>query len=221
MSSILLSLSGGADSATMLARYIHEGRTAGAVFFDYGSKQNGVELPAAREIAAHYGISLREVDVRGVFKGIRSAMMLDDERAIPHSGYGEASMSQTVVPGRNTIFASILAGMAESSGINAIALGMHGGDHHLYPDCRPEYAASLAETIALSSEGKVAVETPFIGMSKADIIGLGLKLKVPYHLTRSCYAAESVACGLCGTCVERLEAFRVNGAEDPVPYANG
>lgn len=221
MPSILLSLSGGADSATMLARYVHEGYSARAVFFNYGSKQNGAELPAAQAVAAHYGVELGIVDVQGVFKGIRSAMMRDDERAIPHSGYDAATMSQTVVPGRNAIFATILAGMAESAKCSAIALGMHGGDHHLYPDCRPEFAESLARTIALSTEGKVAVETPFLTMSKADIIGLGLRLGVPYALTRSCYTADMTACGLCGTCVERREAFRVNGAEDPIPYANG
>lgn len=219
MSSILVSLSGGADSATMLAQYVHAGRKAGAVFFNYGSKQNDVEILAARAVAEHYALRLREVDVRGVFKESDSAMMLDDGRAIPHGGYDKAVMSQTAVPGRNAIFATILAGMAESAGFAAIALGMHGGDHHLYPDCRPEFAASLAETISLSTEGKVAVETPFITMGKAEIIGLGLRLGVPYGLTRSCYAAESVACGLCGTCAERLAAFRANGTEDPLPYA--
>lgn len=220
MNAILLSLSGGADSATMLAKYINDGRRVGAVFFDYGSKQNGMEIHAARSVAAHYGIRLGELDVRGVFKGSRSAMMLDDGRAIPHSGYSETTMSQTVVPGRNAIFASILASMAESADFAAIALGMHGGDHHLYPDCRPAFAASLAETIALSTEGKIRVETPFIRMSKAEIIGLGVRLDVPYALTRSCYAADALACGLCGTCVERREAFRANGVVDPVRYQN-
>ncbi|CAK7005887.1 MAG: 7-cyano-7-deazaguanine synthase [Desulfovibrio sp.] len=218
MPTVLLSLSGGADSATMLARYLHQGHTAETVFFNYGSKQNPWELRAAQAIAAHYGVRLREYDLRGAFTESSSVMMAADTRAIPQSGYDKTTMSQTVVPGRNAIFATVLAGIAESRGIGLVALGMHGGDHYLYPDCRPAFAASLATTITLSTEGAVNVEAPFIAMSKADIIALGLRLGVPYALTRSCYTAGEIACGVCGTCTERLAAFRANGTEDPAPY---
>lgn len=220
MAGVLLSLSGGADSATLLARYCRDEHAVEATFFDYGSKQNPIELRASQGIAARYGVRLHVFDVRGVFKGFASAMLADDARPIPPGGYGEGVMQQTVVPGRNTIFAAILAGLAESRGIATIALGIHGGDHHLYPDCRPDYAAALGKTIALSSGGAVSVEAPFITMNKAQIIALGLSLGVPYELTRSCYAAEDVACGRCGTCLERREAFRANGVEDPLPYAS-
>ena len=219
MPTVLLSLSGGADSATLLARYLSSGYEAQGVFMDYGSKQNPLELRAAKALAAHYGIPLHVHDLRGVFAGMPCAMMQGDARSIPQGAYDAASMSQTVVPGRNTIFAAILAGMAEAMRVEALALAMHGGDHALYPDCRPEYAAALARTIALSTEGGVRLETPFIAMSKTDIIALGLQLGVPYELTRSCYTAETPACGQCGTCVERRRAFCANNAQDPLPYA--
>lgn len=217
---VLLSLSGGADSTTVLAYYLSKGCKAEAVFFTYGSKQNAQEIICAKSIANHYNVALNEVDLCMVFQNITSAMMSSDIRDIPQSGYDKKTMSQTVVPGRNTLFASTIAAIAESKEFDIVALGVHSGDHYLYPDCRPEYIQSLKKTLELSSDGKITVEAPFLQKSKAEIIQLGLSLHVPYELTRSCYTDQKNACGKCGTCIERLDAFKSNGAIDPVPYTH-
>jgi 7-cyano-7-deazaguanine synthase len=126
-----------------------------------------------------------------------------------------------VVPARNLIFASILAGYAESIDAGIISLGVHGGDHHVYPDCRPAFISSLNSTVMWATDCKVRVDAPFLYNSKAEILRIGLDLKkvtVPYHLTRTCYKDQVMSCGKCGSCVERLEAFAEVGMIDPIKY---
>ncbi len=216
-----LSLSGGLDSAVLCALLLEQHRTGSVVpvFFRYGSKHNPREEEAARAVAAHYGLDLTLVDLSPVFSHVKSALLAGDERPIPHTNYDAASMASTVVPGRNLIFAAVLASLAESGGMRHIALATHAGDHHLYPDCRPAFNTALAATVRESSDGSLSVLTPFNAMAKADIVAQGLRLKVPFALTRSCYEADALACGRCGTCRERLEAFACNGVEDPAEYA--
>ena len=137
---------------------------------------------------------------------------------IPEGHYNDATMSQTVVPGRNLMFASILAGYAESIGFNRIALGVHKGDHEIYPDCRKEFVKALDSCIYLSTDKSVEVYTPLIDMDKIEIVQEGLDLEVPYHLTRTCYKDQERSCGVCGSCVERLEAFKLNNVKDPIEY---
>lgn len=142
---------------------------------------------------------------------------------IPEGHYNDESMQATVVPARNLIFASIIAGFAESVGAEIISLGVHGGDHHIYPDCRPEFISSLNTSVILATDKKVRVDAPFLYYTKAEIIeaGMGLKnIEVPYHLTRTCYKDQELACGKCGSCVERLEAFKKLGLADPIRYDN-
>jgi len=130
-------------------------------------------------------------------------------------------MQATVVPARNLIFSSVIAGYAESVGAGAISLGVHSGDHHIYPDCRPEFVSSLNTSVLLATDKKVRVEAPFLNYTKAEIIKTGLNLKsveVPYHLTRTCYKDQELACGKCGSCFERLEAFEELGLTDPIKY---
>ncbi len=217
----VLSLSGGLDSAVLCADLLakHGHGAVFPVFFDYGSKHNPWEKKSARAVAAHYGLLLAAIDLSAAFAGLHSALLAADPRDIPAASYTARSMSQTVVPGRNLIFGAVLAALAESRSIPAVALATHGGDHHLYPDCRPAFNAALAEAASQSSGGAVRIVTPFAALSKADIVGLGLRLGAPLHLTRSCYAARETSCGVCGTCRERLEAFARNGAKDPVPYS--
>jgi 7-cyano-7-deazaguanine synthase len=129
-------------------------------------------------------------------------------------------MKATVVPGRNLIMASVMSGYAESIDAEAIALGVHSGDHHIYPDCRPEFINQLRNVVAISTERLVDVIAPLLNEDKTSILKIGYSLKelVPYNLTRTCYKDQEHSCGKCGSCRERLEAFENLGIKDPIVY---
>ena len=224
MKKVVLGLSGGMDSATLLGYYLEQGAEVHCCSFYYGSKHGGFELQAAKDIVAFYqrhGYSVTHhlFDLSQVFKDFSSALLLSGGD-IPEGHYQEDSMKQTVVPGRNLIFASIMAGLAESIEAEVVALGVHAGDHHIYPDCRPEFIAALTMTIHRSTENKVKVEAPFLSDTKATILmrGYGCEIPVPYALTRTCYKNQLKACGKCGSCQERIEAFQIIGSKDPIEY---
>ena len=216
MSKIVLALSGGLDSTTLLSRCLDEGREVQAVHFQYGSTHNPWEKEAVGAILRRYEINCRVVDLSALFVGLKSSLM--GACPIPEGHYEAVSMRSTVVPGRNLIFAAVLASIAEATGAEAVGLGVHAGDHHIYPDCRPGFVFALSGAIRESTEGKVAVHAPFVHITKADIVREGLRLDTPYALTRTCYKAQGTPCGVCGSCRERLEAFELNGAKDPVAY---
>jgi len=157
--------------------------------------------------------------INKIFREFKSDL-LKSGGEIPEGHYAADSMKATVVPGRNLIFASIVAGYAESIGATAIALGVHSGDHHIYPDCRPEFTSALELTLQASTEGMLSLLTPFMDMDKTSILKLGnsLEIKVPYVLTRTCYKDQKISCGKCGSCVERLEAFAEIKVTDPIKY---
>ena len=219
MEKALVSLSGGMDSATVLAEAIDRKGSANveAVGFCYGSKHNSRENAAAQAIALHYNVPFQLIDIASVMRGFKSNL-LKDQGAIPEGHYEEASMSQTVVPGRNMIFASILTGLAWSKGIGEVWMGMHAGDHFIYEDCRPAFFYSMNAAVVTGSGDRVRLEAPFLYGNKTTIIRRGLNLGVPYYLTRTCYQDQDIACGRCGSCQERLEAFKNNGIADPIQY---
>jgi 7-cyano-7-deazaguanine synthase len=214
---IRVSLSGGMDSATLLGQARSVTRDVYCVGFTYGSKHNQYENQAARDLASYYSVPLEFIDLSRIFSGYTSALMKDGG-AIPEGHYTDATMSQTVVPGRNLIFASILASMAEHGKYTEVWMGMHSGDHAIYPDCRPSFAFHAREAIHESTEGKVKLMTPFMDITKSDILQLGYEVGVPYAMTRTCYLDDAVACGRCGSCQERLEAFSLIQREDPIQY---
>lgn len=218
MRSAILSLSGGLDSTTVLAWLLDAGIQPLCYWFDYGSKHNPFERDAVQNVARYYGVSVTALDLREGFRGLRSNLLLSGGD-IPEGHYTDASMSQTVVPGRNLIFLSYAAAVAESTGASHVALGVHQGDHAIYPDCRREFIKAADSVVYLSSGGKVQVLAPFLDGSKVDIVRWGLDHQVPYIFTRTCYKNQSHPCGKCGSCVERLEAFHLNGTHDPVAYA--
>lgn len=233
---VFLSFSGGLDSTTLLVQLINEDYRPVPVFFHYGSKHNSKEFAAAEAIIHKYqdvfesgfDLNLHEVDLTGIYSSMKDcSALLDTARAIPtgQGGYKEpGSLDATVVPGRNHMFAAVLAAMAEAEALKmqentCVALAIHAGDHALYPDCRPAFAASLGETIRQSTEGRVDLLTPFVDIFKADIVCKGLEMQVPYGLTWSCYNGGEKPCGVCGTCRERLAAFKEAGVRDPLEYA--
>ena len=222
MKKIVLGLSGGMDSATMLAIFLDRGYEVHACSFYYGSKHGKWEQQAAKEIIEHYkeiGIPIVHhlIDLSVAFKDFNSNLLLSGGE-IPEGHYNDQSMSQTVVPGRNMIFSSIMAGLAESIEAEAIALGVHQGDHHIYPDCRKEFIKAFDSAIYLSSDRKIQVLTPLVDDTKTTLLLKGLKLHVPYRLTRTCYKDQELACGRCGSCRERLESFQNCGIPDPIQY---
>lgn len=213
----IVSLSGGMDSATVLAVAVKHSEVIGCVGFNYNSKHNPWELEAGKKVAQHYSIPYSIVDLRNVMFGFKSAL-LDRNQQIPEGHYEAENMKQTVVPGRNIIFLSILAGEAWSRGAEQIYIGIHGGDHFIYPDCRPAFFEAMSDAISYGTDHQVTLSAPFLYGNKTSIIKQGLELGVPYHLTRTCYTSDEIACGKCGSCNERREAFLANGIEDPIEY---
>lgn len=213
---IVLALSGGMDSVTLLES-LKLNNEVHPFQFVYGSKHNPYEIEAVKQLAKHYGIPIPVIDLTEAFRSIQSNL-LKSGGEIPEGHYEAETMRQTVIPGRNSIFITILAGIAESIGADKVALGVHAGDHHIYPDCRYKFINAMDFAVQASSDGKVSLHAPFLNMTKADILKHGLNIGTPYHLTRTCYKDQSIACGKCGSCQERLEAFAINGVQDPIEY---
>jgi 7-cyano-7-deazaguanine synthase len=215
---MVLSLSGGLDSSVLLA-YMQEEmhNEVIPVSFHYGSKHGEFEQKAAGQITKYYGLLSYVFDAEDIFAPFKSNLLLSGGE-IPEGHYESESMKQTVVPGRNMIFASILAGFAQSIGASAIVLGVHAGDHAIYPDCRPAFIGHMRNAIEAATDKAVTLHTPFLHSTKADIVKIGLKLKVPFQLTRTCYKQQKIACGKCGSCNERLAAFTANHSIDPIQY---
>lgn len=214
----IVSLSGGMDSAAVLGDVTNAGiEVVAAVGFIYGSKHNPWEVVAARKIAEHYKVPYELIDLTAAFAGFKSSL-LKGQGPVPEGHYEAESMSATVVPARNIIFASILAGIAWSRGAEQVYLGVHAGDHHIYPDCRPEFLQAMAIAIARGTDLKVALMAPYVNGTKVDIIRRGMILGVPFQLSRTCYKDQTIACGKCGSCQERLAAFAANGLTDPIDY---
>lgn len=217
-------LSGGLDSATVLAIARAEGFAPIALSFRYGQR-HAVELEAAATVALAQGVSehhVVEIDLRA-FGG--SALTADIPVPIDGEATGNSAIPITYVPARNTIFLSFALALAEVRGAADIFIGVNAVDYSGYPDCRPEYVAAFERMAALATragvEGcPVRIHAPLLHLSKEEIIRRGLALGVDYSLTRSCYApdASGRACGRCESCRLRLGAFARVGIEDPAPY---
>lgn len=219
---VVVSLSGGMDSTTVAGHYLDQGAEVIPVSFSYGSKHNAYENKAAMDVATYYGLpAIKQINLTEAMGNFKSDL-LKTGGEIPEGHYEAKSMSATVVPGRNTIFAAMLMGFAQSVEADVVALGVHAGDHHIYPDCRPDFIWHMQGVYFEATEGKVSLEAPFLHATKADILRIGYthRRQAPYYLTRTCYKDQPISCGLCGSCQERLEAFQLIGREDPIEYEN-
>ncbi|MFW6326754.1 MAG: 7-cyano-7-deazaguanine synthase QueC [Bacteroidota bacterium] len=224
MKKAVIGLSGGMDSATLLGELLEQGYSVICCSFKYPSKHNEWELSAAKQIVSYYQaknmpVIHHVIDVSTVFQFMGSDL-LQSGGEIPEGHYASDNMKKTVVPGRNMIFTSIMAGIAETVEAGFIALGVHSGDHFIYPDCRKDFIKAVDLTVFLSSDKTVEIITPFAVDDKASILQRGYKyaIPVPYHLTRTCYKDQELSCGKCGSCNERLEAFSLINKSDPITY---
>lgn len=219
ISHVVVLFSGGLDSTVLLADQLARGRQVTALGCDYGSRHNERELACAKAICESYGVRQLTVSLDFIGKMFKSALLAGGAD-IPKASYDEATMAQTVVPFRNGVMVSAAAGLAESIGADAVALAAHGGDHNIYPDCRPEFLHAMGEAIRLGTDTQIALLRPFAEISKTDIVRRGVELGVDFSKTWSCYVGGEVHCGECGTCRERREAFLAAGVEDPTVYAS-
>ena len=209
--------SGGMDSTVLLAHLLAEGREVHALSVDYGQRHRR-ELVAAAEICAHYKVPHRIADLRGLTPLFGANALTDAHIDVPEGHYEEASMKATVVPNRNMLLIATAAAVGAVSDRRSLERHRPGGDHAIYPDCRPAFADALDKAIRLADWHEVSLERPFVGMDKTAIVKRGAELGVPFALTWSCYVGGDRHCGKCGTCVERKEAFVRAGVTDPTPY---
>ena len=208
-------LSGGMDSVTLL--HYRKERIALAVSFDYGSNHNVREIECARRQCENLGIEhlVIPLDFMGIY--FRSSL-LEGADSIPEGHYADENMKSTVVPFRNGIMLSVACGLAESRGLRHVMMANHGGDHAIYPDCRPEFVTSMSDAMRNGTYEGVDILAEFTNITKSDIARLGKKLGVDYSMTYSCYKGGAKHCGRCSTCIERKEAMREAGIDDPTVY---
>lgn len=211
----LMVVSGGMDSTTLMHEYAE--RIALAVTFNYGSNHNAREIECARWQCRRLGIELVVVDMPFIGQLFNSSL-LSGADAIPEGNYDDENMRSTVVPFRNGIMLAVAAGLAESRGLLHVMMANHGGDHAIYPDCRPGFADAMSHAISEGTYNHITLLAPYTNLTKADIARRGAKLGVDYSHTYSCYKGGERHCGRCGTCTERRQAFIDAGVPDPTVY---
>ena len=215
MKDSVIIVSGGLDSITLL--YDKAETIALAVSFDYGQNHGAKELPFAAHHCRKLGFPHITIPLSFMHRYFKSSL-LDGAEAIPEGHYAEENMKSTVVPFRNGIMLAIATGIAESHGLKRVYIANHGGDHTIYPDCRPDFIQAMDGAATAGTFVNVRIEAPYTNITKADIVRRGTALGVDYSKTWSCYKGSDVHCGKCGTCVERKEAFLEAGVKDPTEY---
>lgn len=208
-------VSGGMDSITLL--YDRKDEIALGISFDYGSNHNAREIPFAKMHCERLGIKHITINLDFMHQYFKSSL-LDGAEAIPEGHYADDNMKSTVVPFRNGIMLSIAIGIAESNNLDQVFIANHGGDHTIYPDCRPEFINAIDAAATAGTYNNVKVIAPYTKITKSDIARIGKRLGIDYAETWSCYKGGEVHCGKCGTCVERKEALAEAGIEDKTIY---
>lgn len=215
MKDSVIIISGGMDSTTLL--YDMKERIALGISFDYGSNHNEREISFARLHCDRLGI--KHIVIRlGFMHEYFKSSLLEGADAIPEGHYADDNMKSTVVPFRNGIMLAIAAGIAESNGLKYVMMANHGGDHAIYPDCRPEFVKAMSAATKAGTYPGIEVLAPYTDLTKTDIARRGKQLGIDYAETWSCYKGGERHCGKCGTCVERREALRDAGIDDTTEY---
>ena len=208
-------VSGGLDSITLL--YDNKDEIALGISFDYGSNHNAREIPFAKMHCERLGIKHITINLDFMHQYFKSSL-LDGAEAIPEGHYTDDNMKSTVVPFRNGIMLAIAIGIAESNNLDQVFIANQGGDHTIYPDCRPEFINAIDAAATAGTYNNVKVIAPYTKITKSDIARIGKRLGIDYAETWSCYKGGEVHCGKCGTCVERKEALAEAGIEDKTIY---
>lgn len=214
-------VSGGLDSCVSLAWALAKGWHVRVLHVTYGQRTSARERRAFEEIADHYGIPAeRRLAVSlDYLQRIGGSSLTDPGAPMEDADLERPNIPSTYVPFRNTHLIAIAASWAEVAGCGRIVIGAVADDSSGYPDCRPEYYAAVNDLLAVAAaHGPIEVETPVIGLTKSQIVRLGVSLAAPLHLTWSCYRSEEAACGLCDSCALRLRGFRQAGLDDPIAY---
>ena len=221
----LVLCSGGVDSTTLLAMAVERfgAKNVFALSISYGQRHEK-EMESAKEVARYYGVKQRFLDLTNIFAESNCSLLAHSTQNIPEESYAEQLSEtggypvSTYVPFRNGLFLSSAASMALSLGCSVLFYGAHHDDWagNSYPDCSKEFVDAMNRAIVEGTGGELCVEAPFVMWSKADIVKKGLELNVPYELTWSCYEGGEYPCGVCGTCIDRIRAFELNGVTDPL-----
>jgi 7-cyano-7-deazaguanine synthase len=209
--------SGGLDSTVLLYHLRASGHELHALSIDYGQRHR-CELDRAADLCEELGIPHPTADLSAIQPLLAGSSLTSPEIEVAEGHYTEESMKSTVVPNRNMIFLALATGHALSIKAGQVAYAAHSGDHAIYPDCRNEFAEAMAAAIRIADWNTVELVRPFVDWTKADIVRRGAELGVPFARTWSCYKGGAQHCGLCGTCIERREAFDLAEIEDPTPY---
>ena len=210
-------LSGGMDSVVALYEVLGQHEVVACLSFDYGSKHNSKEIPFAKLHAKRNGIAHHTIPL-DFMNALFKSDLLKSGGEIPDGHYAEQTMKQTVVPFRNGIMLAIATGYAESVEADALVIAAHSGDHAIYPDCRESFMQAMGSAMEQGTYAKIQLLRPFIGTDKAGIAKRGVELGIDFSETWSCYKGGEIHCGVCGTCVERREAFVLAELADPTVY---
>ena len=218
-SKTVLIYSGGIDSTVLLYDLLNSRHDVQALSVNYGQRHIK-ELDCAKSLCNQLNVEHHVADLTALNPLLSGSSLTSPYVQVPEGHYEDESMKATVVPNRNMILLSIATGWAMSTGASSVSYAAHSGDRAIYPDCREEFADAMNGVMKIAGWDKVSLNRPFSSLTKADIVKLGDELDVPFEQTWSCYKGGQVHCGVCGTCVERREAFQLAGVTDPTIYDN-
>jgi 7-cyano-7-deazaguanine synthase len=217
-------ISGGLDSCVTAFIAKKQGYDLYALSFRYG-QHHTKELSCAKKIAKAIGVKDHIIFDIGLYKFGGSSLLTSSSQKINNHALKDIgkTIPSTYVPARNTVFLSLALAYAETMDADAIFIGANAVDYAGYPDCRPEYINAFQKLATLATkkgvQGKtIHLKAPLLYLSKAEIITTGVKLKVPFEITWSCYRGEVKACGTCDSCLLRLKGFQEANVKDPLPY---
>ena len=213
----LVILSGGLDSTTLL--YLVNSKVpnqTGAITFNYGQRHKK-EIQSAIQTCSKLDLPVKVVSLETLGE-LAPSSLTRQEIEVPEGHYQDDNMRLTIVGNRNMVLLSLAIAYAIGSHYKKVFMGVHSGDHAIYPDCRPEFVQAMRVAAALCDWKPILVEAPFLNLDKAQIVKIGTGLGVDYSLTWTCYSGREKSCSKCGSCTERQEAFSRNGLVDPLEY---
>ncbi len=213
---VVVIYSGGMDSFTVLHKAIEQGKEVYPLTFNYGQRHSK-EIEYAANVCKELGVPHKVVDISAINQ-LMAGSSLTSDIDIPEGHYEEESMKSTMVPNRNMVLLSMAIAYAVSLDAGAVYYGAHSGDHAIYPDCRPEFVEKMNDVSQIANYDPVDIVSPYIKDDKIGILRDGLRMGLDYGKSWTCYNGREKACGQCGSCQERLEAFELNGVIDPLSY---